>query len=319
MARFRAWFTQSVLIAVIASLAAVSYGRLVAMAYDASAAETITHVENWINTHPKDAEGYRVLAHIHALAWAYGDKISIAGRLRPGSLPRFSEDTTVFVSRTAPRARYWSSKTVPSGDRKDRPVTTDDANHLAASIAAYRKAVELNAGDALSELGLGWMLAQEGIYARELLADSFGEQKATDAEKASWAQAVKQLADKDYKVRNAASKALLAAMPKCAVMLRDVKSKDMEVKVRIDAVLQGHSELQALSHYRKAYALRSRMDLEGQPSYQVDSQVSARAGAQILAVLWRHPKAARKGEVKAVRDVVDKLAKKRHELMMRPQ
>lgn len=163
------------------------------------------------------------------------------------------------------------------------------------------------------------MLAQQGVYARELPADHFGKPKSTDAEKATWAQAIKQLADNNYRIRDAASKALEGAMPRCVFMLRNVKSKDMEVKVRIDAVLQGHSELQALSHYRKAYALRSRMDLEGQPSYQVDSQVSARAGAQILAVLWRHPKAARKGEVKAVRDVVDKLAKKRHELMMRPQ
>ena len=325
MAGFRTWLRYLVPVAAIASFAPVSYGRPVMVAGDASAADVISHVETWIKNHPKEAAGcrgavgYRTLARIHALAWAYGGKIPLAGNLRRGSLPDFTEDSTVLVSRTGPRERLWNSKTVPPGGRPERPVTADEVRHLSASIAAYRKAIELDAGDALSELGLGWMLAQQGVYARELPADYFGKPNPTDAEKATWAQAIKRLADNNYRIREAGSKALEGAMPKCVVMLRKVKSKDMEVKVRIDAILQRHYELQGLAHYRKAYAMRSQMDLKGQPDYRIDSQVSARAGTQILALLARHPEVARKGEAQAVQDVVDVLAKKWQSLMMRPQ
>jgi len=323
MAGFRTWFTHSVLIAAIASLAGVSYGRPVMGAGDASAAEAIGHVETWIKNHPhpKDAAGYRVLARIHALAWAYGEKIPLVGNrnLVRGSLPRFTEDSMVLVSRTGPRERLWMSKTVPPGGRPERPVTADEAKHLSASIAAYRKAIELNAGDALSELGIGWMLTRQGVYARELPADYFGKLKPTDAEKATWTQAISQLSDKNYKIRDAASKVLQGAMPECVLMLRDVKLKNPEGKVRIDAILQGHFELQGLDHYRKAYALRAQVDLKREPNYRVDSQVSARAGAQILAALARYPEAAGKGEAQAVQDVVDVLAQKWQSLMMGPQ
>ena len=319
MARFHAWFNKSVLIAAIASLPVVSYGREVAIANDASAAEAISQVESWIKARPKDAAGYRVLARLHALAWAYGEKIPLVGTVGRDALPQFTEDSTVLVSRTGPREGLWMSKTVGPGARHDRPVTADEAKHQSASIAAYRKTLELDACDALSELGLGWMLAQQGKYARELPADYFGERKPTEDHKATWAHALQQLAEEDYQVRDAASKALLAAMPDCVLVLRDVKSEDLEMKARIDAVLQGYFELQALDHYRKAYALRVQVDLKGQPDYQVDSQVSAKAGGQILAVLARHQEAGRKGEAKAIQDALEPLAEKWQSLMMMPQ
>jgi len=263
MTTSHARFTLSLLLAAFASLPVVAYGRGIALASDASAAQAIAHTEAWIKANPKDTAGYRALAHLHALAWAYGETIPLADTLRPDSLPLFTEKTTVLVSRTASRESllWWNSKAVPAGDRQDRPVTADEAKHLAASIVAYRKAIELDATDALSELGLGWMLAQEGKYVRELPADHFGQHKPTDAE----------------------------------------------------------LELQALDHYRKAYDLRAKADLAGEPTYQVDSQISAKAGVQILAVLAKHPDAAKKGEVQAVQDVLKPLAEKWGGLMARPQ
>jgi len=118
------------------------------------------------------------------------------GNTPPGTLPSFSEASTVLVSRTGPGELIWDGNIRPP-DLKERPVTADDAPHLAASIAAYRKAIELDANDALSELGLGWMIAQQGLYARDLPADYWGDLKPTDAEKLSWSKAIGQLADDD--------------------------------------------------------------------------------------------------------------------------
>ena len=76
-------------------------------------------------------------------------------------------------------------------------MTAEEAQHLADCIAAYRKAIELDATDVRSELGLAWMLAQQGKYANELPADYFGDPKASDAEKAEWKRTIEQLADDD--------------------------------------------------------------------------------------------------------------------------
>jgi hypothetical protein len=303
----------------VGMLAGVSHGRPVAVAEDASAGEIVALVEAWIAAHPKDAEGYRVLGRVHALAWAYGETIPIVGTARREALPRFTELTSVLVSRTAPRDPLWLGNSVPVGRREERPVTAAEAGHLAASIAAYRRAVELDGDDALSALGLGWMLGQQGLYARQLPADAFEGAKATDAQKAAWGEWIGRLGDGDPSVREAASRSLVAAMPACARALREAPATDPEVGALIDAVFRGYFELQGLAHYRKAYALRAPADVKGEPTYQVDSQVSARAGAEILAVLGRHPEAAGEGEVKAVAGVVEALAGKWERLMRMPQ
>jgi len=120
-------------------------------------------------------------------------------------------------------------------------------------------------------------------------------------------------------VRDAASKALLASMPRCALFLRGVKTDDPESVARIDAVLRDHFELQALGHYRKAFELREVEDLKGEPTFEADSQISAKACAQILTLLGKHPEAAHKDEVKTVQGVLDPLAKKMEHLSSMPQ
>ena len=56
------------------------------------------------------------------------------------------------------------------------------------------------------------------------------------------------------------------------------------------------------------------MDLKGAPTYQADSQISVKAGTQILAILFEHTEAARKGESTSAQEVLDPLAKKMAEL-----
>jgi hypothetical protein len=312
----------AVILAAIATWSGVGYGRRVAVSHYVPAAEAVANAEAWIQAHPKDGAGYCALGRVHALAWAYGEKIPLLGSGGEDALPGFSEVSTVLVARTGPGEMVHEEPgavSTPGVERKERAVTGEEARHLTAAIAAYRKAIELDTGDALSELALGWMLAQQGIYARELPADSFGEVKATKAESAAWAQAIGQLADEDPKVRDRASQALLGAMPRCVLALRDVPTDDPETKARIDGVLRDHYDAQALEHYRKAFDLRVAADLKGEPTYQADSQVSAKAGAQILAALARQPAAAKQGEVKTVQEALDPLTKKMQQLMMMPQ
>jgi hypothetical protein len=298
----------------------VGYGRPVAVSRNVPVAEAVANVEEWIKAHPKDGAGYCALGRIQALAWAYGETIPLVSSGGKDALPSFSEVSTVLVSRTGTGEMVFEGANVLRNEgRQERTITRDDAKHLTAAIAAYRKAIALDGNDALSELGLGWMLSQEGAYVRDLAADGLGAVKPTQAEGAAWTRAIGQLADEDPKVREAASRTLLEAMPRCVLVLREVKSDDPETKARVDAVLRDHYDLQALDHYRRAFDLRVTEDLKGEPTYQADSQVSAKAGAQILAVLAGHPAAAKNGEIKRVQEALVPLAMKVERLMMMPQ
>jgi hypothetical protein len=304
----------------VACWAAVGLGRPVAVSTEVAVGDAVASVEAWIAAHPKDGAGYRALGRVHALAWAYGEKIPLVGAGGKDALPFFSEFSTVLVSRTGPGEMISFAGGIRGTEaRLERPVTAEEARHLGAAVAAYRKAMELDSLDALSELGLGWMLVQEGMYARELPADFFGGAKVTEAEKRAWEEAIGKLADEDAKVREGASKALLAAMPGCVTVLRGAKADDPEREARVKGILRGYFELEALGHYRRAFDLRAKADLAGEPNYDTNSQVSAMAGEQILAVLGRQPEAARKGEVKAVQEVLEPLAKKKERLMMMAQ
>jgi hypothetical protein len=282
------------------------------------AVQAVANVEGWIRAHPKDGAGYHALGRIHALAWANSDVIPLAGSV-PGELPTFS-NRSILVRRTGPEEWYaGDGSRALSAYWEERPVNGVDAKHLGASIAAYRQAIALDAKDAMSELGLAWMIAQQGVYARDLPADYWGEVKPTDKERAAWNEAVGQLGREDPKVRDAASQALLAAMPRCVVLLREVKADDPETRARIEAVARDYFALQALEHYGKAYDLRAQADLKEEPTFLADSQISAEAGAEMLAVLVKHPEAAKEGEVKAMRGVLDALARKMEKLRSAPR
>jgi hypothetical protein len=303
-------FILAITIATLSALSRIGYGGGMPIPHDVPVAQVLANVEAWIKAHPKEGAGLRALARTHALAWAYGEKIPL---VRPGSadaLPPFAQSSTVLVSRTGSTEVLWMAGGIPSDARPDRPVSPEDAKHLADSIALYRKAIEFDSNDALSELALAWMLALQGKYVRELPSDYWSDLKPTDMEKLTWTRAIAQLADADAGVRDSAGKTLSAAMPACVLTLRDVKSDDPESKARIDAILLDYFEIQALAHYRKAFDLRVAQDMNEDPTSIADGQVSARAGTQILALLSQHPDLAKAGEIKAIQDVLPPLAKK---------
>jgi hypothetical protein len=314
----RARCIQTLFLAALASFSTLAAAREITYPSDMPADRILANVQAWIKTHPQDSAAYCVLGRIYGLAWAYGDQIPMWSPGAPDGLPTFSEFTSVLVSRTGPpEDRRLGINLVKSSERKDRPITAADAAHLGASIAAYQQAIKLDPNDALSELGLGAMLAQQGLYARKLPPNPFSPSSPTNTEIAAWKQSIAQLASEDPSTRDAASKSLLAAMPHDLTLLQATNTDDPETNSRIDAIVRTWFDLQALDHYRRAFFLRSKEDLKAEPNFQTDCLISAKAGAQILPILSAHPQAARKDEITAIQSVLEPLAKKTDSLSQR--
>jgi hypothetical protein len=268
----------------------VSQGSFPANTVQVPVERVVANVEAWIKEKPQDAQAYYVLGRIHAMAWAYGSKLELWRATRVGDdpfggqLPGFAPYHTVEVRR----------------DAQKQQVTAEDAKHLEDSIRNYSKAVELDKQNALWELGLGWILQETGKVAASL-PDGFGDTasvKVTVEEKATYEGAITKLGDAEAKAREDATLRLRAAMPKPLAQLRAVKSDDPEVRARVDALLQGYWEVNALEHYRKAYELRLNQDLQRQSGATGDEALAAEAGEAILAILKSQPHAAKPNEAK---------------------
>jgi hypothetical protein len=239
----------------------------------------VKNVEGWIKDKPEDAQGYYVLARVHAMAWAYGAELEM-WQTKAGELQTFGPLQSVEV-------------------RKEKPATAEDYAHLAKAIENYREAVKRAPGEAIYQLGLAWVLQQAGRAGKDLPGDFLGAAKALTAEeKAGFSAAVKQLGDPDAKVREGATKLLASGMPRSGAVLREAKSEDPEVEARVTRILGGYWDLQALEHYRAAYAAAKEHDTgpNGAVLMRADSQVSREAADEIRRIVEAHPEAAKAGE-----------------------
>jgi hypothetical protein len=97
-------------------------------------------------------------------------------------------------------------------------------------------------------------------------------------------------------------------MPGPYAQLRALRSDDAEANARAAALLKGYWDLRALAHYRKAYEINLQTDLR-RPGRgpAADSQISAEAGEQVLAILKDHPETARENELRDVQANVQKM------------
>ena len=270
--------------------------------------DAMAKVEQWIKDHPKDASGYFVLGRVHALAWVYGEKIPLVWYDR-SKMPEFGEYSTIRITREGMTALQVDGHGSPDTTHSERgAVTAADLAHLQASIDAYTKAVALDPTNGLYEEGLAWMMQREGEVGAAMAGDI---KDLTDMEKSKFDQAIRQLTAPDFSVREAASMILLDAMPRCAGMLKTVKTDDPEVTTRIVTVFKAYWDMQALSHYRNAYTLALQKDLQNQNPSDFDGVVSADSADQIVAILAEHPSAAKLGEREDLKNTLDKLANKR--------
>jgi tetratricopeptide (TPR) repeat protein len=271
----------------------------------------VANVEKWVKDKPGDAQGYYVLGRLHAMAWAYGPELNLwrpmparpegAGRrvagpdeeAAPGADP-FNGELPGFGPYDAVQVRR---------DPKKREISEADAGHLRDAVRNYRKAVELDPKSPIFELGLAWLLQETGKAAGQLPLESMDltAAKATDTERAAYSAAIEKLGDADPQVRTAATETLEKEMPKPLEQLRAVKSTDDEVKARVERIIRGYFDLQALEHYRKAYDLSIKDDL-AKPGglMRANAVISSEAGEAILQILTDRPGAGRPNEERDV-------------------
>ena len=263
----------------------------------------VANVEQWTKDKPADAQGFYVLGRIHAMAWAYGPELSLWGPAGTGrgKDPPATVAADPFKGELPGFAPYDSVEVRRDAAKKN--VTAEDAKHLEESIKSYAKATELDPKNALYELGLGWILQETGKVSQELPAGFMndGGAKPTDTEKAGFDAAIKNLGSADAKSREQATDTLRQGLPKSLAQLKAVKSNDPEVTARVGALLKAYWDLQALDHYRKAFALRVDQDLaRGGGLRAGDTQLAAEAGEAILDILKTQPQAAKGTEATEV-------------------
>ncbi len=305
----RKWIFSAVIAAAVAG-GAMSRGMFMNASVKMPVDRAVGNVEAWIKEKPQDAQAYYVLGRIHSMAWAYGPNLNLwgnpmgrgkdpatnaAGNADPfdGKLPGFAPYDSVEVRR----------------DEAKKDATAEDMKHLEASIENYKKAVELAPKEALYELGLAWMLQEAGKVALNLPEGFLGTKvEVTAEEKAKYAAAISKLSNEDPAVREAATAELREAMPKALGQLKGTRNDNLEAMTRMQNIIRGYWELQALEHYRKAYDLRIDEDLKRGGGLRAgDSALAEEAGDAILGILKDQPQAAKPDEAKKVAENVKKL------------
>lgn len=309
----------------IAALGTTVHGMFMNRSVKVPVDRAVANVEKWIKEKPRDAQAYYVLGRLHALAWAYGPDLNLWRPMpEEGARPRGRENQRIALGADEPApgadpfngglpgfGPYDAVQVRRAEDRKE--VTPADATHLRDAIRNYRKAVELNPNSAIYHLGLAWLLQETGKAARSLppAAIDLPEAKPTDAEKSAYAAAIAKLGDGDIQVRDQASEQLAQAMPKPFEQLHALKSTDAEVNARVERLLTSYYDLQALEHYRKAYALSIDADMAKPGGMMMaNAVISAEAGESILQILTTHPKASKPDEEKQLGAALKALAEK---------
>jgi hypothetical protein len=226
----------------------------------------------WIKEHPKAGEGYFLLGAIEASAWAKGTD-SIVDVASFGSA-----DQVPFL------APWYSVLFVRD---PQLPITDDSIKALRASVAAYRKAADASPKNAQFHLALGWALEEAaGVRLDPATVDGVSVKALTTDEKKQCAAAVAQLASTEFATREKATQTLAALLPRAAGVLLAVKSDDPEVRLRLDALVAGVWQAEAVRHYRAAYTLRAEEEVAAK-NYdgEGDATVCVKAGQRLLQLL----------------------------------
>lgn len=312
----------------VAAVALTARGMFMNRSVKVPVDRAVANVEKWIKDKPQDAQGYYVLGRLHSMAWAYGPDLNLYRPMTPArggrGAPGGGEGRRVAMpdEEVAPGADPFNGNLPDFApydevqvrrDEQKKEISDADAAHLREAILNYRKAAELDPKNALYELGLAWLLQETGKAARGLPVAGLGlpEVKSSDAEKAAYAAAIAKLGDPDPKVRSDATATLEKAMPKPFEQLLAVKASDPEVSARVDRLVRGYFDLQALEHYRRAYDLSIKDDL-AKPGglVRANAVISAEAGDAILKILSDHPAAEKPNESRELGKALKELAEK---------
>jgi hypothetical protein len=236
----------------------------------------IRNVEAYLKENPKDAQGYYALGRIHYLAYSLkSDEVATFREGDANKLPALSDFP-------------------PSAPLKGA-AETELPKHVAAAIINFRKAIELEPNSPLYHQGLAWILEEAAAEAAKVTENGLppGEATAATAPDANAAAGlaglIAQLSDKDFKVREAADKALRAkgpaALPAVAAACRD--AKDPETQNRAKAILADWWKDRAIESYYTAYSLAISKDLaeKWRPLRGLKELVAYEAGGRYVALV----------------------------------
>ena len=127
----------------------------------------LQNVDNYIAKNPKDAQGYYVRGRLHSLAYAKGTRDLEMYDVSTNKLPNFPSYESIMTNR---EGKFQWSKAA-----KD---------HLEASIRDFQKATELDPRNAMSFLGLGWVLEDGAQFAK--LTKAFPKERKPQGATAFW-------------------------------------------------------------------------------------------------------------------------------------
>lgn len=118
----------------------------------------LKNINSYIAKNPKDAQGYYVRGRLHSLAYATGTRKMEVYETGADKLPQFPSYESIFVKR--------------SGNFQ---LSKEARQHLLESIRDYTRATTLAPNDAMSFLGLGWVLEDGAPFADKV--DAFPKEK----------------------------------------------------------------------------------------------------------------------------------------------
>jgi len=247
----------------------------------------IAGAEAWVREHPDDAGAFYDLGRLHAMAWEPGGKAYLARAPKDGEMPALPS----FES--------------PMNWKMKRALDPGADKHMTASIAALRRAVELKPDVARHQMALAVMLMLVDDTPLEL-PDVSGKQTGESLQRFN-AMALK-LGDPSAEVRTAADNALRAALPGDADFLRTSKPANSEAAARVTDILRSYCDMEAMAHFRRAFALAVDEDLKVK-DFGNNEAISYWAAGEIRDLLVKYPDKAEPGEVQKLTELQDKLVK----------
>lgn len=130
----------------VSAMAGAKWARPVSAPLD----RLLKNAEAKLKAEPKSAYAYYLVGRLRSLAYAYD-----------------SNQVEVYDPDKSPRFPPYTGVQVPFS-RRDRKLTAKTQAHLISSIGHYKRATELDPGNALYWLGYAWMLEQGALWSAQL-------------------------------------------------------------------------------------------------------------------------------------------------------
>lgn len=257
----------------------------------------LKNIAAYVKEKPDAPQGYYLAGRVNALAYV----------LKSGKLRAFERK-----NRPLPYLDPYQGK--PKGG--DAPSGDKLRTHVKDAIANYRKAIAIKADSGLYHLGLAYIL-KEGASEAVRIGPPPGAPagpKPTAQQVKKWEALIADLDADSVRKRDAAQKALTAALPASAATLAaHADDASAERAARIGTILASAWREQAIAEYLKAFQLASPADskVRTKPLRGLKSLVSYEAGLTYTSLVQqRGATEAEKKHLAAIQKHVEALRNK---------